>query len=108
MRRPSWRRRSRPSTRSTPATRRVGFDWPGDGGPRRKLDGAPAAGDAEAIRAELGDVLWSAGNVVRHAGVNPELALRGTVDRFMRRLAAVEEICNGWLAGGPLAMLEAA
>ena len=42
-------------------------------------------------------MLFSVVNVARHAGINPEMALRGTVDRFMRRFAYVEdELGDGW------------
>jgi len=77
---------------------RVGFDWPGIEGPLAKLDEevaelreAVAAGDAAHIRHELGDVLFAAVNVARHAGVHPEEALAATNERFLRRYAHVEE-----------------
>lgn len=76
---------------------RVGFDWPDRQGPRakldeelRELDAALAGGDAQRIGDELGDVLFSVVNVARHAGVNPEMALRTMLDRFAARFAHVE------------------
>lgn len=77
---------------------RVGFDWPDPAGPRAKvdeelaeLDRALAQGDPAAVQQELGDVLFSLVNLARHAKVNPEMALRATMDKFVRRFAHVEE-----------------
>jgi tetrapyrrole methylase family protein/MazG family protein/ATP diphosphatase len=77
---------------------RAGFDWPDPHGPRAKLDEelaeldrALADGDPERIRAELGDALFSIVNVARHAGVNPEMALRAMLDRFVRRFGWIEQ-----------------
>jgi len=76
---------------------RVGFDWPHVEGVRAKvdeelaeLDAARRQGDARAIEAELGDVLFALGNLARHLGVDPEAALRGTNARFERRFRHVE------------------
>lgn len=76
---------------------RTGFDWPDARGPRAKLDeelaeldDAIAGGDADAIAGELGDVLFSVCNVARHHRVNPEMALRATIDRFLARFRHVE------------------
>lgn len=94
---------------------RVGFDWPDGDGPRAKLDEelgeldqAIAAGDAAEIRAELGDVLFSVCNLARHLGINPEVALADTSDRFQRRFAAVESELGHDLGGRSLDELEAA
>lgn len=94
---------------------RVGFDWPDRHGPRSKLDeeigefdAACASGDRTAIAAELGDVLFSLVNLARHHDVDPESALRGTVDRFMRRFAHVERQLDGRLPGASLDEMEAA
>lgn len=94
---------------------RVGFDWPDSSGPRTKLDeelaefdAACADGDRAAIEAELGDVLFSLTNLARHWGVNPEMALRGTVDRFCARFAHVEARLGARLPGASLAEMEAA
>ncbi len=60
-----------------------------------------ATGAADAARRrvedELGDVLFSAVNVARKAGVDPELALRRTLEKFRRRFAAVERALAGRL-----------
>jgi len=76
---------------------RVGFDWPDARGPREKiteelaeLDAACAGGDPAAIRAELGDVLFSVVNLARKLGVDPEDALAQTNARFARRFRGVE------------------
>lgn len=94
---------------------RVGFDWPDRHGPRNKLDeeigefdAACASGDQAAIAAELGDVLFSLVNLARFHSVDPEMALRGTVDRFMRRFAYVERALQGRMPGASLDEMEAA
>lgn len=75
----------------------VGFDWPERAGSRDKvseelaeLDQAIASGEAAQIQAELGDVLFALVNLARHCGVDAELALRGTCDKFERRFQHVE------------------
>ena len=82
---------------------RVGFDWKDSGGPFEKLkeevqelekavaerrSAAPA--DSEAVKDELGDVLFSVCNVARHLGVDSESALEGATAKFARRFRAVE------------------
>lgn len=76
---------------------RVGFDWPDASGSRDKvreelgeLDRAIAAGDSQEIQAELGDVLFSLVNLARAHGVDPNVALQGTNDKFCERFAHVE------------------
>lgn len=76
----------------------VGYDWPDAGGPRakideelRELDEAVAGGDAARIEAELGDVLFSLVSFARKGGVDPEAALRGTLDRFTKRFEHAEK-----------------
>ena len=76
---------------------KVGFDWPDARGSRDKvseelgeLDEAVAQGSPERIESELGDVLFALVNFARHQGVNAELALRKTADRFAGRFAHVE------------------
>lgn len=101
--------------RSGEKAARVGFDWPDRHGPRAKideelaeLDAAIASGDAAAMADELGDVLFSLCNLARHLGVNPEMALAGTTDKFQRRFEAVEAEFDHQLAGRTLAELDAA
>lgn len=51
---------------------------------------ALAADKAEALAEEIGDLLFSAANLARLAGVDPELALTRATDKFIRRFSAVE------------------
>jgi MazG family protein len=90
---------------------RVGFDWPDGRGSRKKvdeeieeLDQALAAGDKAQIEFELGDVLFALVNLARHHGVDAEIALRSTADRFARRFGHVEARVkerHGGFARGP-------
>jgi tetrapyrrole methylase family protein/MazG family protein/ATP diphosphatase len=77
---------------------RVGFDWPDGRGSRDKvteelaeLDEALVAGDKERVESELGDLLFSLVNLARHHGIDAELSLRKTADRFSRRFSHVEQ-----------------
>jgi MazG family protein len=77
---------------------RVGFDWPDGRGSRDKvteelgeLDRAIEGGDKARVEAELGDVLFALVNLARHHGIDAEIALRGTADRFARRFSHVEK-----------------
>lgn len=49
------------------------------------------AQDKSAVAEELGDLLFTAVNLARKLGVDPELALRGTNRKFRRRFAAMEK-----------------
>lgn len=76
---------------------RVGFDWPDAAGARDKLDEelgeldrAFAGGDREAMQREMGDVLFTVANLARKAKIDPEAALRDTLNRFTRRMRRVE------------------
>lgn len=93
----------------------AGFDWPDRSGPRDKvdeelaeLDRAQQGEDPEAIARELGDLLFSVVNLARHLGVNPEMALRGTIRRFVTRFEAIEAQLGPGLASASLEELEAA
>jgi MazG family protein len=75
----------------------LGFDWDDAAGVSAKVDeelgelrSAMADGDAAAIESELGDVLFAVASLGRHLGVDPERALRGTLDRFTRRFQHIE------------------
>jgi tetrapyrrole methylase family protein/MazG family protein/ATP diphosphatase len=78
---------------------RVGFDWPDAEGARAKvseelaeLDAALASGDRTQIEHEFGDVLFALVSVARKADLDPEAALRGTLDRFTDRVRGVEAL----------------
>jgi MazG family protein len=90
---------------------RVGFDWEDAAGSRRKveeelgeLDEAVAASDRAEVEAELGDLLFALVNFARHAGIDAELSLRKSADRFQERFAHVEQRVRnehgGWPRGG--------
>ncbi|MBR4150035.1 MAG: nucleoside triphosphate pyrophosphohydrolase [Firmicutes bacterium] len=77
---------------------KVGFDWNDVSGAYDKVaeecaevKEAAAAGSAEKIRDEVGDLLFAAVNVARMLGVDPEDALNHTSEKFMRRFAYVEK-----------------
>ncbi len=76
---------------------RAGYDWPEVAGViskvREELDEierAIAAGDAKAIECEAGDVLFAAVNLARFLGVEPEMALNESTNRFLDRIRAAE------------------
>lgn len=76
---------------------KVGFDWPDVHGALAKiaeeaaeLAEATAGSDADAVRGELGDLLFAVVNVARHLRVDPESALRAASQKFRTRFEAVE------------------
>jgi tetrapyrrole methylase family protein/MazG family protein/ATP diphosphatase len=92
---------------------RAGFDWPALAGARSKvdeelaeLDEAVREGDRQRIEHELGDVLFSLVSVARKLEVDPEAALRGTLDRFTQRVRSVETLVKE--RGGQLSSLDEA
>lgn len=74
----------------------VGFDWD-EAAPvfdvlRSEIAELEAArGDEGAVSDELGDILFAAINLARHLKVDPEVALRASVDRFSERFRHVEQ-----------------
>ncbi len=79
----------------------VGYDWPDVGGAREKvdeelaeLDAALAADDQARAEGELGDVLFALSSLARKRGLDPEAALRGTLDRFSERFGEAEAIAR--------------
>ena len=95
----------------------TGFDWPDRSGPLAKLheelgelEAEIAQGEAttQRVREELGDVLFSVCNLARHLGIEPEMALRETVDRFSARFRGVERRLGPRLGEAELDELEAA
>jgi ATP diphosphatase len=77
---------------------RIGFDWPDASGPRAKIHEELAEIDAAVTdaerEAEIGDLLFSVVNLARHLHVDPEAALRGTIERFETRFRCVEAIAD--------------
>ncbi len=78
---------------------RVGFDWknPEDLFPKleeeiKELKEALGKGEKEKISEELGDLLFTVANLSRKLGINPEEALKATLDKFERRFKEMEKI----------------
>lgn len=77
---------------------RVGFDWTQVHDVVAKIDeelaevkDALSSGDAAKIREELGDLLFAVVNLSRFQGLNAEEVLRCAVDKFVKRVQAVEQ-----------------
>lgn len=94
---------------------RTGFDWPDASGPMSKveeeLEELRVAIDRETperVREELGDLLFSITNLARHVGVDPEGALRSSIDKFSSRFRAVERDLGPRMGEAPLAEMEEA
>lgn len=79
----------------------VGFDWDDVEGVlekldeeiaelQRELDAAAEGRNEEAIAEELGDLLFTAANLSRHLGVDPEGALAAANAKFRRRFEHLE------------------
>jgi len=81
---------------------RAGFDWPDLHGVSDKVEEEleelhekiRSKADTAALQDEAGDLLFAAVNLVRHAGVEPESALRQANRKFTRRFHLVEAQCN--------------
>lgn len=80
---------------------KVGFDWPDVHGALPKIAEETAevveahtAGDADAVDAEVGDLLFAVVNVARHLGVEPEAALRAATRKFRSRFEGVERLAR--------------
>lgn len=113
---PEWQRAVKLQDRAA----RIGFDWPGPAPVIAKLEEeleevraefeavAAAPGDAGArarLEEELGDLLFVAANLARHARVDVGSALRRANRKFERRFRAMEALAaadGGSLAGQPL------
>jgi tetrapyrrole methylase family protein/MazG family protein/ATP diphosphatase len=77
---------------------RVGFDWPDAAAVLDKmheevaeLEAEIAAGDTDAAREELGDLLFVCANLARKLQVDPEDALRAANAKFVRRFRYIEQ-----------------
>lgn len=94
------------SYRMTQKAADVGFDWPEVEGVLAKIDEElaevrealeePPEVRRERLRAELGDLLFTAANLARHLEIDPDAALAGANRRFRERFGRMEEA----LAGG--------
>ncbi|MEN7344295.1 MAG: nucleoside triphosphate pyrophosphohydrolase [Pseudomonadota bacterium] len=76
---------------------KVGFDWPNAKGvlakvveETREVAEAADRGDTDAVAEEIGDLLFSAAQLARHHGVDPEQALRAATRKFEGRFRAME------------------
>ena len=81
---------------------KAGFDWPNADGLFAKLaeetdelQAEVAAGDREHTEMEMGDLLFTAVNLARHLGVDPESALRRSNGKFRRRYRNMEAVAGG-------------
>ncbi len=75
----------------------VGYDWPDAGGPRdkideelRELDEAAQSGDQAALEHELGDLLFALATYARKQELDPEAAVRASLNRFSSRFRHCE------------------
>lgn len=59
---------------------------------KAELDTAVANGDKKNIEEELGDLLFSCVNAARHLGVDAELALKASTEKFINRFSVTEEL----------------
>ncbi|KAF1695806.1 nucleoside triphosphate pyrophosphohydrolase [Pseudoxanthomonas jiangsuensis] len=96
---PEWQRAVKLQSRAA----RTGFDWPGPEPVLEKLHEEIAevraefargdvAGNRERLEDEIGDLLFVAANVARHAKVDPGAALRRANHKFERRFRAMEAL----------------
>ncbi|MGH8225852.1 MAG: MazG nucleotide pyrophosphohydrolase domain-containing protein [Gammaproteobacteria bacterium] len=74
----------------------LGFDWPDATGPRAKVieelaELERAAGNAEKLNEELGDLLFAVVNLARHLDVEPEQALAAANQKFQHRFRYIEQ-----------------
>ena len=82
---------------------KVGFDWPATDGMVEKIEeefgevkeelakhqvGDPASAE---LQSEIGDLLFIVTNLARKLGVDPEIALEGTNQKFLDRFAHIEK-----------------
>ncbi|WP_224960223.1 nucleoside triphosphate pyrophosphohydrolase [Geomonas subterranea] len=81
---------------------RVGFDWEHTDQVFAKVmeelhefQEAMAAGDQQEMESELGDLLFAIVNLGRFLAIDPEEALRKTIQRFTRRFEHIEETLHG-------------
>ena len=92
----------------------AGFDWPDLQGPVEKVEEewqefreAVHADDLDSASEELGDLLFAVVNVARRMNIEPELALRGTIERFSGRFRWVESNLGKDVADATLEEMDA-
>ena len=88
------------SYRMTQKAADLGFDWPDVEGVLAKIDeeigevrealSAAPEGRRDRLRAELGDLLFTAANLARHLEIDPDAALAGANRRFRDRFRRME------------------
>ncbi len=59
---------------------------------KSELDKAVANGDRANIEEEIGDLLFACVNTARHLGIDAELALKASTDKFIKRFSVTEEL----------------
>lgn len=91
---------------------RVNFDWPEAGAVLGKLreeidelEQALAGEGPDAVREEMGDLLFTCVNLARHLGLDAEGSLRQASTKFERRFRAMEALAGE--VGGSLEGLDA-
>ncbi|MBP9561681.1 MAG: hypothetical protein KBE27_07690, partial [Syntrophorhabdaceae bacterium] len=57
----------------------------------KELHDAEATGNKEKIKEEIGDILFTVVNISRFHGIDPEDALRFTIEKFIRRFNYIEQ-----------------
>lgn len=77
---------------------KVGFEWPDEAGVLDKLreetleiEEALKNESKERVAEEIGDLLFTAVNIARWRGINPEMALRDVNRKFIARFQKMEE-----------------
>jgi len=74
---------------------RVGFDWPTMDGVLGKITEEAAelaeSDSPETVEDEMGDLIFAVTNLARKLGVDPELALRKTNNKFTKRFKHIEK-----------------
>lgn len=79
----------------------VGFDWEKIDDAIDKLEEellefkkAASTKNKESLKEEAGDILFSIVNIMRFQGIDPEDALRKTVNKFMERFSYIEKVAH--------------
>jgi nucleoside triphosphate diphosphatase len=93
---------------------RIGFDWPDARPVFDKLKEEIAELEAEiqkpadqqALKEEMGDILFAAANLARKLDIDPEAALRHATAKFERRFRRVEALAAERGSGSDLGALE--